>query len=89
MAQALDRLSCFYETERPEAVYASSFARMLSGAPNESRGLIALLDGPEGLVPPIPADGLPERHRGHGRRFGPQDAGAETDGTGIGAGAKV
>ena len=35
----------FYETERPEAVYASSFARMLSGAPNEYRGLIATLDG--------------------------------------------
>ncbi|KCZ93867.1 GNAT family N-acetyltransferase [Hyphomonas johnsonii] len=35
----------FYEAERPEAVYASSFARMLSGAPNEYRGLIATLDG--------------------------------------------
>ncbi|MFH1518293.1 MAG: GNAT family N-acetyltransferase [Pseudomonadota bacterium] len=41
----------FYETERPEDVYASSFARMLSGAPNEYRGLIALLGGrPVGIA---------------------------------------
>ena len=35
----------FYETERPEAVYESSFKRMLSGEPNEYRGLIAILEG--------------------------------------------
>jgi GNAT superfamily N-acetyltransferase len=44
----------FYESSVPEEVYVSSFARMLAGndgAPNEFRGLIALLDGrPVGLV---------------------------------------
>ncbi|MEH6696536.1 MAG: GNAT family N-acetyltransferase [Hyphomonas sp.] len=35
----------FYETERPEEVYESSFRRMLSGEPNEYRGLVAVLDG--------------------------------------------
>ena len=44
----------FYESSVPEAVYKSSFERMLAGndgAPNEFRGLIALLDGkPVGIV---------------------------------------
>jgi len=41
----------FYETELPDAVYASSFARMLSHAPGEYRGLIALWHGrPVGLA---------------------------------------
>ncbi len=41
----------FYETALPEAVYASSFARMLSGAASEFHGLIAEVDGkPCGLA---------------------------------------
>ena len=44
----------FYESSVPEEVYASSFERMLAGnggAPNEFRGLIALIGGkPVGLV---------------------------------------
>ncbi|WP_425416977.1 N-acetyltransferase family protein [Oricola indica] len=44
----------FYESSVPEEVYASSFERMLAGnggAPNEFRGLIALVGGkPVGLV---------------------------------------
>ena len=35
----------FYETKLPEAVYASSFARMLSGEAQEFHGLVAELDG--------------------------------------------
>lgn len=41
----------FYETERPEEVYATSFARLTGGAPGEFRGLIAEVDGrPSGLA---------------------------------------
>ncbi|WP_127900263.1 GNAT family N-acetyltransferase [Solirhodobacter olei] len=41
----------FYESKVPEEVYATSFARMLSGAAGEFRGLIAEVDGrPCGLV---------------------------------------
>jgi len=44
----------FYESSVPQEVYVSSFGRMLAGnagAPNEFRGLVALLDGrPVGLV---------------------------------------
>ncbi len=41
----------FYEVTRPEAVYAATFARLLSGAPGEYRGLLALCDGqPVGLT---------------------------------------
>ncbi|MEF2553439.1 GNAT family N-acetyltransferase [Aurantimonas sp. A2-1-M11] len=41
----------FYETSVPEEVYATTFARLLSGADNEFRGLIAETDGrPIGLV---------------------------------------
>ena len=44
----------FYESSVPEEVYKSSFKRMLAGnagAPNEYRGLIAVLDGkPVGIV---------------------------------------
>ncbi len=44
----------YYETELPEEVYESSFARMLegnAGAEGEFRGLLALVDGvPSGLV---------------------------------------
>ncbi|WP_223478121.1 GNAT family N-acetyltransferase [Oricola indica] len=44
----------FYESSVPEEVYVSSFERMLAGnggAPNEFRGLIALVGGkPVGLV---------------------------------------
>lgn len=44
----------FYESSVPKEVYASSFERMLAGnggAPNEFRGLIALVGGkPVGLV---------------------------------------
>lgn len=35
----------FYETSRPKEVFDSSFARLLSGAENEFKGLIALKDG--------------------------------------------
>lgn len=35
----------FYETELPEAVYASTFARLLSGASGEYRGFMALSGG--------------------------------------------
>ncbi|HMO09714.1 MAG TPA: GNAT family N-acetyltransferase [Paracoccaceae bacterium] len=35
----------YYETEVSDAVYATSFARMLSGQQGEFRGLIALQDG--------------------------------------------
>jgi GNAT superfamily N-acetyltransferase len=35
----------FYETSRPKEVFDSSFARLLSGADNEFKGLIALKDG--------------------------------------------
>jgi GNAT superfamily N-acetyltransferase len=41
----------FYETSVSEEVYATTFARLLSGADNEYRGLIAKADGqPIGLV---------------------------------------
>jgi len=41
----------FYKTERPEQVYATTFARLLSGKPNEFNGFIALVDGrPVGLT---------------------------------------
>ena len=41
----------FYKTELPEQVYAATFARLVSGAPGEYRGLIALWDGrPVGLA---------------------------------------
>lgn len=41
----------FYETERPEEVYATTFARLLSGRPGEFAGFIALHGGrPVGLV---------------------------------------
>lgn len=41
----------FYETELPEAVYASTFARLLSGRTGEFRGLLAVRDGrPVGLA---------------------------------------
>ena len=41
----------YYETKLPEAVYASTFARLLSGAVGEYRGLIAEADGtPVGLA---------------------------------------
>ena len=41
----------YYETELPEEVYASTFARILSNAPGEYRGLLAELDGrPIGLT---------------------------------------
>ncbi len=41
----------FYETTLPDAVYASTFARLVSGAPGEFRGLLALCDGrPAGLA---------------------------------------
>ena len=35
----------YYETKLPESVYASTFARLLSGAAGEFRGLIAEQDG--------------------------------------------
>jgi len=35
----------FYETVLPEEIYRSTFARLLSGQPNEYNGLIAVLDG--------------------------------------------
>lgn len=35
----------YYETELPDAVYDSTFARLLSGAPGEYRGYLALLEG--------------------------------------------
>lgn len=41
----------YYETKVPEVVYATTFARILSGAANEFRGLVAELDGvPVGLT---------------------------------------
>ena len=41
----------FYKTERPDEVYATTFARLLSGQPGEFRGLLAVHDGrPVGLV---------------------------------------
>ena len=41
----------FYKTERPEQVYATTFARLLSENPNEFSGFIALVDGrPAGLT---------------------------------------
>jgi len=41
----------YYETELPQSVYDSSFARMLSAADHEFQGQIAVLDGqPVGLV---------------------------------------
>lgn len=41
----------FYETERPEDVQATTFARLISGQPNEFGGFLATLDGrPVGLV---------------------------------------
>jgi len=41
----------FYEASVPEAVYASTFARLLPGGSPDMRGLIAELDGtPVGLV---------------------------------------
>jgi GNAT superfamily N-acetyltransferase len=35
----------FYQTELPEAVYAATFARLISDGPNEYRGLLAVQDG--------------------------------------------
>lgn len=35
----------YYETELPEDVYASTFARILSNMPGEYRGFLAVLDG--------------------------------------------
>lgn len=41
----------FYKTERPDSVYETSFARLLSDDPQEFRGLIAEIDGrPVGLT---------------------------------------
>ena len=41
----------FYETERPEEVYATYFARLLGGDPQDFHGLIAEIDGrPIGLA---------------------------------------
>jgi GNAT superfamily N-acetyltransferase len=41
----------FYETVLPEEVFASTFARLMSGAAGEYRGLLALSDGkPVGLA---------------------------------------
>ena len=41
----------FYRTERPEAVYATTFARLLSGKSNEFRGFLAVHESrPVGLV---------------------------------------
>ena len=41
----------FYKTERPEQVYATTFARLISESPNEFSGFIALVDGrPVGLT---------------------------------------
>ncbi len=41
----------FYETELPEEVYATTFARLTSDDPSEYRGLLALVDGkPVGLA---------------------------------------
>jgi GNAT superfamily N-acetyltransferase len=41
----------FYETELPEAVYESTFARLVSGKPEEYKGFLALLEGrPVGLA---------------------------------------
>ncbi|MEZ5779435.1 MAG: GNAT family N-acetyltransferase [Paracoccaceae bacterium] len=41
----------FYETELAEGIYASTFARMLSGAAGEFRGLLATIGGkPVGLA---------------------------------------
>ena len=41
----------YYETMLPEAVYASTFARLLSDAPSEYRGLLAVQGGrPVGLA---------------------------------------
>ncbi|MGB3177014.1 MAG: GNAT family N-acetyltransferase [Albidovulum sp.] len=41
----------FYKTEMPEAVYASTFSRMITGGAGEFRGLIALWGGkPVGLA---------------------------------------
>ncbi|SIR40160.1 Acetyltransferase (GNAT) family protein [Rhizobium sp. RU20A] len=41
----------FYETVLPETVYASTFARLTSGAQGEFRGFLALVDGqPVGLT---------------------------------------
>lgn len=35
----------FYETELPEAQYAATFDRLLSGDPNDFHGLVAVSDG--------------------------------------------
>lgn len=35
----------FYQTERPEEVYATSFSRLLAGAPGDFRGFLAEIDG--------------------------------------------
>jgi GNAT superfamily N-acetyltransferase len=41
----------YYKTVLPEAVYATTFSRLLAGGPGEFRGRLALLDGrPAGLV---------------------------------------
>ncbi|MCL6709063.1 GNAT family N-acetyltransferase [Pseudomonas sp. R2.Fl] len=41
----------FYETELPEEIYVSTFARLTGGQPNEYSGLLAVLDGrPVGLA---------------------------------------
>ncbi len=41
----------YYETVLPEAIYASTFERLLKDDPNEFHGLLAVLDGePVGLV---------------------------------------
>lgn len=41
----------YYETKLPEAVYASTFARLLGDDPQDFNGFIALVDGkPRGLT---------------------------------------
>ena len=41
----------FYETELPEAVYDSTFARLIGGDPQDFNGFLAVLDGrPVGLA---------------------------------------
>jgi GNAT superfamily N-acetyltransferase len=41
----------YYQTQVPEAVYASTFARLLGNDPQDFNGLLALVDGrPMGLV---------------------------------------
>ena len=48
MAQALDRLLAFYKTTVPEAVYTSTFARLLGDDPQDFSALVA--EGDTGLL---------------------------------------